>query len=88
MVNRDQIKGVLLREGKPFGTALGNGHDEAMSRQGTRREPAQARVVIDVEDRRSGARFGGCDHPWPSASGTWITDRNRPSWRIAWAKLS
>ena len=42
-------------------------------------QPAEPRVVVDVEDAPR-IRWGESAH---GASGIWITDRNRPSWRMA-----
>ncbi len=82
VIDRDQVEGLAARECDALGTAFGNRHRIAMARERARGEPPQPRIVIDIQDRR----WGGSVHP--SVSGTWITDRNSPSWRIAWAKLS
>jgi hypothetical protein len=78
VIDRDQVEALGGGLDHTLRTGLGDGHAVAAAFERTRRQPPDTGVVVDVEDA------------WPahSASGTWITDRNSPSWRIACAKLS
>ena len=90
MVDCDQIEGPAffergLRQRDALGAAFGDRQRITVARERPHGEAAQAGIVVDIEDRGAS---GLSHHPSGSISGTWITDRNRPSWRIAVAKLS
>jgi hypothetical protein len=82
VVDTDQVERLRAGNLHPFGASRGAGHGVAATCKQLLDQPAQARVIVDVENpaRRL--------HQLASASGTWITDRNSPSWRMASAKLS
>jgi hypothetical protein len=80
VVDSDEIE---LFFAQPRETGVGAFRDldlETAPAERALRQPAQRVVIVDIEDPRRGY----C----ASTSGTWITARNKPSWRIASAKLS
>ena len=64
-----------------FPTAGRDNHGMAAPAKQLLDQPAQPGVVVDIEDAPR------LIHQ-PSAGGSWITERNNPSWRMASAKLS
>ena len=84
MIDRDQIEiAATAASATPSSPLAASVTSIAAPRQPALGQPPQPVVVVDVED--AGAAW--LAH-WASGSGTWITDRNSPSWRIACAKLS
>ena len=69
------------RRSSPSLAARGMHDLEAEPRQAAIDQPRQRRVVVDIQQR--GRR---CGHV--AAGGTWMTEKNSPSWRMALAKLS
>ncbi len=65
------------RPASPSGRRL---HGIAVARQVLHREPAEPFIIIDIEHQRRGSHH--------FASGTLITEKNRPSCRMALAKFS
>jgi hypothetical protein len=80
MVDRDEIEALGLEQRHPRLGVLGHGDIEAPPAERALGQTAQAVVVVDIQDPR--------ERYCASTSGTWITARNSPSWRIASAKLS
>jgi hypothetical protein len=81
MVDRDQVETAIGRNAQALVAAC-SGHDDMTSpSKQLLDQPACSGIIVDVQDT---PRFV---HQM-STSGTWITDRNKPSWRIASAKLS
>ncbi len=72
MIDRDQVEARRGGERDPVGPAGRDADVVAATAERSRDQPAQAGVVVDVQDARRGA------HPSPT-SGTWMTDRNSPS---------
>ena len=61
-------------------SAEGMSHQEALTRQGALDQATQAGIIVDIE-KPDGLDVG---HAFAhNVSGTWITDRNSPSWRMA-----
>ena len=80
VVDRHKVEALFAEPGEARVGAFGDLDGEAAPAERALGQTAQTVVVIDVEDPRRGYRY--------STSGTWITARTRPSWRIASAKLS
>ena len=80
MIDRDKVEMLVPDPRHPGVGAFGDLDREPAPAERALGQTAQAVVVVDIEDPGKGY----C----PSTSGTWITARNRPSWRIASAKLS
>ena len=81
LIERDDVDAALLQAGQPLGAARGMHHLEAEPRQAAVDQPGEPRIIVDIEQ---------CGH-WSghvAADGTWMTEKNRPSWRMALAKLS
>ena len=87
MIDRDQVEARGRRPDHPLAAALRHRHVITAPCQPARRQSPDTGVVVDIQDAHGGGRGGGVVHQ-PSISGTWITDRNSPSCRIACAKLS
>ena len=82
MIDRDQVEALVQRKRDAFRATFGEHDIIAPPSQRALGQAPQPGIVIDIQDARPRL------HDQLSRSGTWITDRNRPSWRIAWAKLS
>jgi hypothetical protein len=82
VVHGDQVEAFARGQRHAFIAAGGGRDGVALARQNARGEAPQPLVVINIENAR------GWRVQASSALGIWITDRNRPSWRIASAKLS
>ena len=82
MIDGDEIEMRRPRHRDALGATRGKAYPEAFPYERTRNEAPDALIIIDVENMRWHAS------QTESGSGTWITDRKRPSWRIASAKLS
>jgi hypothetical protein len=80
VIHGDEIERLRAQQGQARVGVRGHIDGETAPAEGALGQPTQRVVVIDVEDPRRGNCY--------STSGTWITARNRPSWRIASAKLS
>ena len=81
LVERDGVDAALRQPVEAL-LAIGGMHDlEAEPRQAAVDQPGQRRVVVDIQQCRR--RVGHV-----AAGGTWMTEKNRPSWRMALAKLS
>ncbi len=81
LVERDDVDAALLQPVEPDLAAGGVDHIEAEPRQATVDQPGKRLVIVDIQQR--GHRSGHV-----AACGTWITEKNSPSWRMALAKLS
>ena len=80
MVQGDDIDAALLDSLQPA-LALDRGlHDEAAPLQSLLDETREPGIVVDIEDAERPVGH--------AASGTWITEKNSPSWRMAFAKPS
>ena len=88
VIDRDQVEALCLGKLQTLRAAFRHRHDKAMPRERTPDQPAKTFVVVDIQDVRRSRGGDRVEHQSPSISGTWMTDRNRPSWRIACAKLS
>ena len=80
VVDRYEVEGFARRERDAFHAARRAGDDKSSPREAPRDQPAQPLIVVDVQQTRKSALRHLAHAP---ASGTWITDKNRPSWRIA-----
>ena len=81
LVERDHIDPTLRQPCKAGFAIAGMLHGKPQSRQPALHEPRQTGIVFNIEQRGQ----GGCHE---LTCGTWMTEKNRPSWRIALAKLS
>jgi hypothetical protein len=80
LVERDHVDAALADARDP-GLAVGGMLDvETLPLQPALHQPRERGIVVDIES-------GWClvAH---AAGGTWMTEKNRPSWRMAWAKFS
>lgn len=85
MIDRDQVERLCRGQLDAVVTAFRQGYAITAPDERARRQPPDTGVVVDIEDAgKDRLDQDQCS----STSGTWITDRNRPSWRIACAKLS
>ena len=81
LVERDHVDAACADAGEA-GLAVGGVLDlEALARQAALDQAREISVVFDVER-------GGCFVHHAAAGGTWMTEKNRPSWRMALAKFS
>jgi hypothetical protein len=81
LIERDGVDAALLQPFQTLRAARRALDLETEPRQAAIDQPRQRFVIVDVEQR--GGRGG---HVVPE--GTWMTEKNRPSWRMAFAKLS
>ena len=81
MIKRDQIERMGLRQRQPLCTAMRHGDSKTQPFEFALSQRGQADVVIDVQNARSGVGHY-------VLSGILMTERNRPSLRIASEKLS
>jgi hypothetical protein len=82
LIQCDDVDAALHDPLQALGAALCVQHLEAAEpRQAAFDQTGQRLVVVDIEQR---GNFGGHS----AAGGTWMTEKNRPSWRMAFAKLS
>ena len=82
MIQRADVVFELLEQAQTFVSVGGAGDHISFTAQFLLDQPGQAPVVVDVEQADGAGVFAH------SISGAWITDRNRPNWRIAPAKDS
>ena len=81
LVERDDVDAALRQAIQPLGPATGM-HDLQTEPRQTAFDQARERlVVVDIEQ-------GGHLSIHRAAGGTWMTEKNNPSWRMALAKLS
>ena len=83
LIERDDIEPALTRQLQTLPAVGGERDRVAASRERARNEAAEPLVIVDVKNAA-----GRVAQALASGSGTWMTDRKRPSWRIASAKLS
>ncbi len=81
LIERDDVDAALAQALQPGGAANGMHHLEAEPRQTAVDQAGEPFVVVDVQQRGHRGTHG-------AAGGTWMTEKNRPSWRMALAKLS
>ena len=86
VVHRHHIEAICSGQAHAFRSVGGHRDLEAAPLKPARDQAAQACVVVDIEQSRPlGGGHGRCHG---CGSGTWMTDRKRPSWRMASAKDS
>ena len=81
VVERQRVERLGRQQAQALVAGFGMPHRDALRRQGACGPAARGRHRRRCRERES-------DRPCQSVAGTCITDRNRPSWRMAWAKLS
>ncbi len=81
MVDGDQVERLFLGEVDALRAIFCRDHGVTAPAQQFLDQPPRPGVVIDVQDTPRGLHQS-------ALLGTWITDRKRPNWRIASAKLS
>ena len=81
LVERDGVDAALRQPRQALLAAFGMHDLEAGTRQAAVDQPRQTGVVVDIQQCRR--RWGHV-----AAGGTWMTEKNSPSWRMALAKLS
>ena len=81
LIERDDVDAALGEALQALLPAGGMDDLEAVPRQAAVDQAGQRRVVVNVQQCRRGVVHA-------AAGGTWMTEKNRPSWRMALAKLS
>ena len=81
LIERDDVDVAPADALEAFLAAQGMNHLVAAARQATLDDVRQRVVVIDVKQRRRGLAH-------VAAAGTWMTEKNSPSWRMALPKFS
>ncbi len=81
LIEGNDIDAALLQPLQSSLAARGMNDMEALPREAAFDQPRQRIIVVNVQQ----CRHGG-DHVM--ACGTWMTEKNRPSWRMALAKFS
>ena len=84
MVQRHRVEAARAQQRQAVVAALRQGDVVTLARERALHQAAECGVVIDVEDRY-GRRPPDVCH---GTSGTCMMERNRPSWRMAWEKVS
>ena len=85
LVERHGVEALARQQREAGGAPVGHHDLVALAAQRPLHESAQRGIVVDVEKPRWISLQG---RPHPAPSGTWMTERNRPSWRMASAKAS
>ena len=81
LIERDGVDAALRQAVEAVLAIGGMHHLEAEPRQAAVDQPRQCGVVVDIQQCRRRLVH-------VAAGGTWMTEKNRPSWRMALAKLS
>ena len=81
LIERDDVDAALREPRQPLLAVRRVNDLEAGPRQAAIDQPGEAGVVVDIQQCRRGLVH-------VAAGGTWMTEKNRPSWRMALAKLS
>jgi hypothetical protein len=81
LIECDDVDAALLEPLEPVVAGRRMDDREAEPRQTALHQPGQRRVVVDIQQCR-------LRRVHVAACGTWMTEKNNPSWRMALAKLS
>ena len=82
MIQHDDFDRGRVDSGHSMFDVAGMLNDEAAAMQVLLHQAREGRIIIDIENA------DGLGHRGQAVSGTCITEKNRPSWRIALANPS
>ena len=81
MIERDHVDAAFCDAVESLRAARGVKNAKPVSRQAAMNEAGQRLVIVDIQQC-------GVFETHIVAAGTWMTEKNSPSWRMAVAKLS